>query len=98
MDGIACDRCGAALLVDADVRYVMRLSIQAAYDPLELTREDLQRDLQADMRTLLEGLASRSAEDLAREVHYEGRFDLCPPCQRSILADPLFRRESAGSP
>ena len=43
MNGISCDRCDKSLLVDEDVRYEVRIVVQAAYDPMEITREDLER-------------------------------------------------------
>ena len=43
MDHLTCDRCGNGLLLDAPVRYEVRIEVKSAYDPLELTREDLDR-------------------------------------------------------
>ncbi len=91
MDGIACDRCGEGLLLRENVRYIMRLEVHAAYDPLEITAQDLQRDLEKEIADTLGDLSGRSAEDLAREVHYQQTFDLCGACQRIILDDPLQR-------
>jgi len=41
MDRLTCDRCGSGLLLDAPVRYEVRIEVKSAYDPLELTEEDL---------------------------------------------------------
>jgi hypothetical protein len=89
MDGLVCDACGATLLIDADVRYVLRIEGFAAYDPLELTRQDLERDFQAEMRALMESLSRLSAEEAQDQVYRSFRFDLCPTCWRRYLADPL---------
>ena len=40
MEGITCDRCGKSLLIDESVRYEVKIVVQAAYDPMELTAED----------------------------------------------------------
>ena len=40
---LACDLCGKTLLPDEDVRYIVRIEVFAAADPLELTEEDLKR-------------------------------------------------------
>ncbi|MEE8143735.1 MAG: hypothetical protein V3T77_11585 [Planctomycetota bacterium] len=92
MDGIVCDRCGEGLLVEENVRYIMKLNIHAAYDPLEITAEDLQRDLQKEMEETLGKMQGLSEEELRRQVHFQASYDLCVSCQRSILADPLQLR------
>ncbi len=90
MDGIVCDRCGRALLVDHDVRYVAEIKVYAAYDPLEITRQDLENAGDpAVWERLFEELRNRSAEELEAEVFKRFAFDLCPPCQRVFLASPL---------
>ncbi|MBI4577163.1 MAG: hypothetical protein HY722_12955 [Planctomycetes bacterium] len=88
-DGLTCDRCGKSLLAEEDVRYVVEIRVWAAYDPLELTREDLARDLGAELRRTLgrlEGVTALAAEDQVARLF---RFDLCPPCQRHYLERPL---------
>lgn len=85
-----CDRCGRALLVDHAVRYVAEIQVYAAYDPLEVTREDLERSGDPALwDRLLEQLNERSAEELEAEVFKRMRFDLCPPCHKAFLAQPL---------
>ncbi len=99
MDGIVCDACGAALLVDEDVRYVLKIEGFAAYDPLEITKKELERDLVAEMEALLRRLESLSAEEAQNEVYRSFRYDLCPPCWRRYLADPLkgLRIQTSGA-
>ncbi|GIW71036.1 MAG: hypothetical protein KatS3mg102_0578 [Planctomycetota bacterium] len=90
MEGISCDRCGRSLLVDDDVRYVVEIRVYAAYDPLEVTRQDLEQA--GDPRQwdrLLAAIRARTAEQLQDEVYRELRFDLCPRCQRDYLQQPL---------
>ena len=89
VDGISCDRCGKALLIDEEVRYVVRIEVKAAYDPLELTRDDMARDLRGEMEALIERMHGMSREEAADQVYREFRFDLCPPCQRNYLKGPL---------
>jgi hypothetical protein len=96
MDGLVCDACGAALLADADVRYVLKVEGFAAYDPLELTREDLNRDFDAELEGLLAALAEVDPEEAQDEVHRSFRYDLCPPCWRRYLKDPLAGARPGG--
>ena len=90
MDHLTCDRCGNGLLLDAPVRYEVRIEVASAYDPLELTREDLDR-ANEELRALLEKLKGYSAQKAQDEVHRVFHFDLCATCQRKFLANPLAR-------
>lgn len=89
MDGIVCDACGATLLIDADVRYVLEIEGYAAWDPLEVTSEDLRSDHGAEIERLVEELRDVDPEEAQDEVHRRFRYDLCPACWRRLLRDPL---------
>lgn len=89
MDGISCDRCGAALLVGSDVRYVVSIDVRAAWDVMETTREEMERDHTEELRALLKKLEGMDAAEAARQVHCAFRFDLCPRCQREYVKAPL---------
>jgi hypothetical protein len=81
--------CGGALLVESDVRYELRIEVKAAYDPMELTKEDLRRDLEAEIRETLGKMEGMSREEAERSVYKTFTFDLCPPCQRRYVSAPL---------
>lgn len=91
MDGISCDRCGRGLLIDSDVRYLVTVEIKAAYDPMEITRDDLKRDLQAEMRRLLAQMENISEEEAQQQVYQKMTFDLCPACRTQFVRNPLGR-------
>ena len=88
-DGITCDICGKTLLIDSDVRYEVRIVVQAAYDPLELTASDLARSRPAEIERLLAHLQTMSPDEAQDQVYREFSFDLCPTCQREYLRHPL---------
>jgi DNA-binding GntR family transcriptional regulator len=90
VDHLSCDRCGHGLLLDAPVRYEVRIEVKAAYDPLELTEEDLARAEQ-ELHAVLERLQAYSATQAQDEVYREFHFDLCASCQQAFLAEPLGR-------
>lgn len=91
MDRLTCDRCGAGLLLDAPVRYEVRIEVKSAYDPLELSSEDL--DQAADeLRKTVEALKDYPADRAQDEVYREFRFDLCATCQKAYLKSPLGPR------
>ena len=90
MDHLSCDRCGRGLLLDAPVRYEVRIEVRSAYDPLELTADDLAKAEQ-ELHDVLERLRAYSAAQAQDEVYREFHFDLCATCQRAFLAEPLGR-------
>lgn len=87
MDHLTCDLCGSALLLDSDVRY----EVKAAYDPMELTDEDLAKDHEAQMRRALEKLKGMTEQEAQDEVYRLFTFDLCLSCQKRFLKNPLAK-------
>ncbi|MBU1693215.1 MAG: hypothetical protein KJ726_02815 [Verrucomicrobia bacterium] len=83
-----CDRCGQPIEARA-LRYIARIQVYAAYDPLEITFDDLSRDFTAEMRRILEECRDLTEEDLMRDVYVDFTFDLCPACQKQYIQDPL---------
>jgi len=81
--------CGKPLLVDSDVRYVVRIEVFAAYDPMELTAEDLRRDHMEEIRKLARDLSRAEPQELEDQVYKSFLFDLCPACQKEYLKSPL---------
>jgi len=95
MDRLSCDLCGKPLLADEPVRYEVRIEVYAAYDPLELTPDDLTQDHRAEIHALLERLADMDPQELEESVYKALRFDLCMACRRRYLRQPLPRPEPA---
>lgn len=91
MNGIECDRCGKGLLLDSDVRYIVTVEVKAAYDPMEITRDDLKRDFEAEMRRLLARMEKISEEEAQEQVYKKFTFDLCPDCRKRYIRNPLGR-------
>ena len=89
MAGFCCDLCGKPLLVDSDVRYVVKIEVFAAYDPMELTVEDLKRDRLKEIRELVRRLSEMEPQELEDQVYKSFTFDMCPECQKTYLKDPL---------
>lgn len=88
MDRLTCDRCGNGLLLDAPVRYEVRIEVKSAYDPMELTEGDLAKASE-DLKQAVEAVRNLSAEDAMDEVYKEFRFDLCRTCQKQFIRAPL---------
>lgn len=82
--------CGKGLLADEDVRYEVTIEIKSAYDPMEITDEDLKQDHLKEIKQLLKQMKDRDPQELQDEVYRVFKFDLCHQCQKKLLQNPLF--------
>ena len=98
MDHLTCDLCGKPLLAEEPVRYEVRIQVYAAYDPLELTPDDLSQDRRAEIRALLEKLQHLDPQEVEDSVFKEFLFDLCMACQRRYLRNPLPGPDAGAAP
>jgi hypothetical protein len=83
-----CDRCGRPI-DQGELRYIAKVQVYAAYDPLEITFDDLMRDHTPEIEQLLRQCEGLTEEELMRDVHVQFQFDLCRACQRAYLENPL---------
>ena len=83
-----CDRCGQEIIAGS-LRYVARIQVFAAYDPLEITFEDLTRDYSDEIRKIAEQCKEFTEAELMRDVYVDFEFDLCLACQKAYVKDPL---------
>lgn len=86
MDRLTCDRCGRGLLLDAPVRYEVKIEVCSGNDPLELSEEDLV-DAESEMKKVVERLRAITPEEAQNEVYRAFRFDLCATCQKAYLKE-----------
>jgi len=85
-----CDMCGKTLLAEEDTRYVVRIEVYAAYDPMEITSRDLDEDHDDEIHDLLATMEDMDADALEDQVYKTFRFDLCPACHAQYIQDPLL--------
>jgi hypothetical protein len=90
----SCDLCGKELLVEEDLRYVAKIEVYAAYDPLEITEDDLEDDHMEEIGELIKSMEHMDQQELEDQVYKSFRFDLCPECHKKFLKDPLGREAS----
>jgi hypothetical protein len=84
-----CDHCGKELLKDNEVRYEVKIEIKAAYDPLNVTDRDLEKDFRQEIARVLQQLQNLSLAEAQDQVYRLFEFDLCPACQRAYIENPL---------
>jgi hypothetical protein len=85
MNRSTCDGCAGELLTASEVRYEVRIEVKAAYDPLEISPEDLERDYRAEIAKVLKQLEGFSLTEAQNQVYRAFDFDLCPACQRRYI-------------
>ena len=83
-----CDICGTRL--DCEMpRYLLKMSVFAAYERLQINAADISRDYEEDIRKLVEEMEGMDPKQLEEDVAKHLNFDLCRPCQLTFLSDPL---------
>ena len=85
-----CDVCKRELDPKEDLRYVVKIEIAAAFDPVVDEEED-DRDHLQEIQDLLEHLQDTESSHIGDEVYQELRFDLCPECRKRFIKNPLGR-------
>ena len=89
------DRCGQ-LIEGGALRYIAKIQVYAAYDPLNIDFEDMTRDHTNEIQEILKRCEDLTEEELMQDVYVDFQFDLCRACQRSYIKEPLPAAEGAG--
>ena len=87
------DMCKREIDPDGNLRYVVKMELFAAFDPLAVEEDD-DRDHLEEIQDILERLEDAESDQIGDDVYQQLRFDLCPECRRRFLKNPLGR-ESA---
>lgn len=85
-----CESCGRSIERD-EVSYRLRIEMFADPSPPQFTDEDLEADLEAEMRAILEQMEDCDAGEAEAQVYEAYLFTLCPRC-RASLHEELKRR------
>ena len=85
----SCDRCKRTLTSN-DVRYVVRMEVQATME--DENTVDLDRDHLLEVQEILERL--EDCEDLDEELYLRRSFDLCAECRQALVQNPLGKTKS----
>jgi len=84
----SCDLCGQPL---KDRRYVVKLEVYPAFNPDELSEDDLDADHLQEVAEVIEENELLGINDTDADHAKSFRFDLCPRCQMKYVKDPLAR-------
>jgi hypothetical protein len=90
----SCDLCKRPLDAEDDLRYVVKLEVYAAFDPLKIDDTDEDRDSLEDLHEILEQIDTAESAEVGSDVYQQMRFDLCPECRKKFIKNPLGRKPS----
>ena len=86
----SCDQCKRLLDPDEDLRYVVKMEVYAAMDPVEESDDD-DRDYLLEIQDILQRMDDGANDRIGDDVYRAMRFDLCADCRRKFVAHPLGR-------
>jgi len=87
----SCDLCKREMDPDEDLRYVVKMEIYAAFDPMVGEEQDDDRDHLREIQDILERMEQSDADHVGEDVYQQLSFDLCPECRKKFLRNPLGR-------
>ena len=88
----SCDMCKREIDPEEDLRYVAKIELYAAFDPMVLEEDD--RDHLQEIQDILERAEDLESDQIGDDVYQQLRFDLCPECRRKFLKNPLGREST----
>jgi len=95
----SCDLCKRLIDPEEDLRYVVKIEVYAAVDPIENdsiadgNAED-DRDHLQEMQEILQRMDDTGSDAVGDDVYQHLRFDLCPECRKRFSKNPLGRESS----
>ena len=92
-----CDRCKRVIDPEQELRYVVRLEIEAVMDPLHEDEPQDDRDHLLEIDEILERAQADDADPIGEDIYQTRRYDLCPQCYRKFAGNPLGREKKAVS-
>jgi len=85
----SCDRCKRIIDTEEELRYVVKLEIQAAMEPLEVEELEDDRDHLLEVQEILERLEDDESDAIGEELYQRCRYDLCADCYREFIKNPF---------
>ena len=90
-----CDRCKRVIDPEQELRYVVRLEIEAVMDPLHEDEPQDDRDHLLEIDEILERVETADGDAIGEDIYQKRRYDLCPQCYRKFAGNPLGREKKA---
>jgi hypothetical protein len=90
-----CDRCRRVIDAEQELRYVVRMEIEAVMDPIHEDEPQDDRDHLLEIDEILERVDASESDAIGDDIYQKRRYDLCPQCYRKFSANPLARERKA---
>jgi hypothetical protein len=92
----SCDLCKRLIDPEEDLRYVVKIEVFAAVDPIDGEQggespADDDRDHLQEMQEILQRMDETDSDAVGDDVYQQLRFDLCPECRKKFAKNPLGR-------
>jgi hypothetical protein len=91
----SCDRCKRILDPEDDLRYVVKLEVYAAMEPLEAEEAGEDRDHLLEIQEILERIEDSGNDHIGEDVYQKQRYDLCADCYKKFIKNPVGRELAA---
>jgi hypothetical protein len=91
---IFCARCAAELHPGTDGFYLIRIEAVADPTPPDISEEDLQTDIQSEIKELLAQMEKMSATEAMDQVHRRLIIYLCGRCYPNWIENPAGKVSS----
>jgi len=87
----SCDRCQRLIETEDEIRYVVRLEVEAKLGENVFSDQDEERDHLLEIHEILERRDEENDSLADDEVYDRKRFDLCTECYKAYLRNPIGR-------
>ena len=89
-----CDRCKRLLDPAKDLRYVVKMDVNAVIEPVDGDQIEDERDHLLEVHEILEQADDEEDPSISDRVFRRCRYDLCPECHRKFMKYPLGREHT----
>lgn len=83
----SCDRCQRLIDAQKEVRYVVRIEVQAAVEPPDLDSDEAVE--LNELQLILDEMDQTEFDNLQKRAYRKLKFDLCDECHQAYSANPL---------
>jgi hypothetical protein len=90
-----CDRCKRVIDSEQELRYIVRMEIEAVMDPIHEDEPQDDRDHLHEIEEILERLDAGDSDEIGVDIYHKRRYDLCPTCFHKFSANPLAREKKS---
>lgn len=88
----SCDCC-KRILSPEELRYVVKIEVAAAIDPVDIAPDGDDRDHLEEVDEVLAQLEEMDDPMISDDILQYMRFDLCSECRKHFIGNPLSRRK-----